>query len=348
MNWRRSLLEAAAGLQHRPAARASSASPRILVIRRNRLGDMICTLPLLHALRRRFPDAHLAVACDPPGAPIASASGVVDEVIVLAPRGVFSLFGNARKLQGFDWIIVAKGGFDRRQATLARLSNGKRRVGFDAAPSIYYTDPVPQPDPQAEHQIETLLRLLAPLEIAPDAVIDLPPLQLPAAADEFARTFFARPEWKVFSRFVLINISSTVRLKFRPRDFVLLAQRILVADATAAVLFVSAPAEQAVARELAASCGSKRIGAIATPGPLELAALMRRSALLITPEGGAAHLAAATGLAAVVLWSEGPFEKWRSRANNHIFVQAGPHEPFVPVDRAWQAIEPLLRPTAGT
>ncbi|HEY0256557.1 MAG TPA: hypothetical protein VGC39_03860, partial [Candidatus Methylacidiphilales bacterium] len=45
-------------------------SPRILVIRRNRMGDMICTLPLLHALRKGYPTAHLTVACDPAGAPI--------------------------------------------------------------------------------------------------------------------------------------------------------------------------------------------------------------------------------------------------------------------------------------
>jgi ADP-heptose:LPS heptosyltransferase len=348
MNWRQPFLEIAARLVRRPAPAASSASPRLLVIRRNRLGDMICTLPLLHALRGRFPHAHLAVACDPPGAPIAAAAGVVDDVIVLASGGAFSLFANARRLQGFDWVVMAKGGFDRRQATLARLGNGARRVGFDEPASIYYTDPVPLPDAPAEHQIETQLRLLAPLGIVPAPVIDLPPLEIPASAGEFARGFLARPEWKNISRFVLINISSTARLKFRPKDFVLLAQRMLVADANAAVLFVAAPADQSQARELALGCNSKRIAAIATPGPLELAALMRRAALIVTPEGGAAHLAAATGLAALVIWSEGPFEKWRSRAQNHVFVQAAAGEPLVPVERVWQALEPLLRPTTGT
>ena len=322
--------------------------PRILVIRRNRLGDMVCTLPLLHALRGRFPQAHLAIACDPPGAPIASASGVVNEVVVLGSSGAFPLLGNARRLQGCDWVIVAKGGFHRRQATLARLSNGTRRVGFDASPSLYYTDPVALPDPQAEHQIETLLRLAAPLEIAPPPVIDLPPLEIPAAARDFAEALFAPAPWKNFSRFVLINVSSTVRLRFRPRDFMLLAQRILVADAGAAVFFVAGPADQLQAHELALECNSTRIAAIATPGPLELAALMRRAALLITPEGGAAHLAAAVGLPALVIWSEGPFEKWRSRARNHVFVQADPYEPLIPVDRAWRALEPMLSQTAGT
>lgn len=348
MNWRAPLLDLGARLAHRPAVSASSASPRLLVIRRNRLGDMICTLPLLHAVRGRFPQAHLAVACDPPGAPIASASDVVNEVVVLGSSGLPALLGNARQLQGFDWVIVAKGGFDRRQAALARFTNGARRVGFDATPSLYYTDPVPLPDPQAEHQIETQLRLLAPLEITPPPVVDLPPLQIPAAASDFANALFAQPPLNAHSRFVLINVSSTVRLKFRPRDFIELAQRILMADAGTAVLFVAAPADQSHAREVARICNSNRAAAVATPGPLELAALMRRAALIITPEGGAAHLAAAVGLPALVIWSEGPFEKWRSRAKNHVFVQASPHEVFVPVDRAWQALDPMLSQTAGT
>jgi ADP-heptose:LPS heptosyltransferase len=347
MNWRRPFLDLGARWVRRPAVSAS-ASPRILVIRRNRLGDMICTLPLLHAVRGRFPQAHLAVACDPPGAPIASASGVVDEVVVLQSSGAFSLFGNARRLQNFDWVIVAKGGFDRRQATLARLTNGGRRIGFDASPSLYYTDPVPRPDPQSEHQIETLLRLAAPLGIAPPSVLDLPRLEIPATARDFANALFDQAPWKNFSRFVLINVSSTVRLRFRPNDFVLLAQRVLAANAGAAVLFVAGPNDRSRARELALSCESTRIAAIATPGPLELAAVMRRAALIVTPEGGAAHLAAAVGLPALVIWSEGPFRKWRSRARNHVFVQANPYEPLIPVDRAWQALEPMLPQPAGT
>lgn len=347
MNWRAPFLDLGARLVRRQRDPAAP-GPRILVIRRNRLGDMVCTLPLLHAVRDRFPQAHLAVACDPPGAPIAAASGAVNEVAILRSGGLPALLGNARRLQGFDWVIVAKGGFDRRQATLARLTNGARSIGFDTAPSLYYTDPVPWPGLQGEHQIETLLRLLAPLEITPPSVIDLPPLEIPAAARDFIDALFAQASWKIFSRFVLINFSSTVRLKFRPRDFILLAQRILGADAGAAVLFVAGPADQSRAREFALSCESSRIAAVATPGPLELAALMRRAALIVTPEGGAAHLAAAVGLPALVIWSEGPFEKWRSRAKNHVFVQAGPHEQFVPAERAWQALEPMLPQPAGT
>src|SRR5580658_7636658 len=99
---------------HRP--QVETPTPRILVVRRHRMGDMIYTLPLLHALRRHYPQAHLAVACDPAGEPIARACNVIDEVIVLSSSGNrwLSLLGDTTRLQNFDWVIAAKGGFDRR------------------------------------------------------------------------------------------------------------------------------------------------------------------------------------------------------------------------------------------
>ena len=35
-------------------------TPKILVIRRDNIGDLVCTTPLISALRRRFPEAEAA------------------------------------------------------------------------------------------------------------------------------------------------------------------------------------------------------------------------------------------------------------------------------------------------
>jgi ADP-heptose:LPS heptosyltransferase len=332
--------------RHRP--RRHPADPRILVIRRNRMGDMIYTLPLLNTLRRHFPKARLVVACDPLGEPIAQACPAVNDVVVLEPgwNPWQAAFKNAARLQDYDWVIAAKGGFDRRLAVLARLTNAAVRIGFVRRadrPSAYYTDPVALPgEPNEEHQIDTLLRLLKPLGMvrATGFTADLS-LRVPDAAREFASRILARPAFASSSRFMLINLSSTARLKFREEDFIALARRAL-GSTDLAIGFVAAPADQEKAREIAICMGSKRISAVETPEPLDLAALLERAALLITPEGGAAHLAAAVDTPALVLWSEGPFKKWHSRGRNHAFVHAEPGEETIPVDRVWQALQPFL------
>jgi ADP-heptose:LPS heptosyltransferase len=333
--------------KHQP--RRTAPDPRILVIRRNRLGDMIYTLPLLHALRRHHPQAHITVACDPLGEPIALACPAVNDVILLDPgwNPIQAAFRNAAHLQDYDWVIAAKGGFDGRLAMLTRLTNAAVRIGFARhadRPSAYYTDPVPLPPASStpEHQIETLLRLLAPLGLAKPTGFSVNlSLKLPDSAVQFARETRLKPPFSEARRFVLINISSTVPLKFGEEDFIALSKRLLnLTDL--AIGFVASPKDQQKAREIVMCMASKRIVAVETPGPLELAALMDDAAFVLTPEGGAAHLAAARKRPALVLWSEGPFEKWHSRHERHVFVQNQPNEPAIPLERVWEALQPFL------
>jgi ADP-heptose:LPS heptosyltransferase len=311
--------------KHQP--RRTAPDPRILVIRRNRLGDMIYTLPLLHALRRHHPQAHITVACDPLGEPIALACPAVNDVILLDPgwNPIQAAFRNAAHLQDYDWVIAAKGGFDGRLAMLTRLTNAAVRIGFTP-----------------EHQIETLLRLLAPLGLAKPTGFSVNlSLKLPDSAVQFARETRLKPPFSEARRFVLINISSTVPLKFGEEDFIALSKRLLnLTDL--AIGFVASPKDQQKAREIVMCMASKRIVAVETPGPLELAALMDDAAFVLTPEGGAAHLAAARKRPALVLWSEGPFEKWHSRHERHVFVQNQPNEPAIPLERVWEALQPFL------
>src|SRR5476651_615136 len=221
-------------LRRRRRPRRHPENPRILVIRRNRMGDMIYTLPLLHALRRHFPQAHLTVACDPLGAPIAQACPAVNDVIVLEPgwNPWQAALKNAARLQDYDWVIAAKGGFDRRLAVLTRLTNAAIRIGFERRadrPSAYYTDPVALPgDPHEEHQIETLLRLLKPVGLVKptEFTVDLS-LRVPDASEEFAAEILSKPPFAPSHRYMLMNFSSTVGLKFREEDFIALARRVL-------------------------------------------------------------------------------------------------------------------------
>jgi heptosyltransferase-3 len=331
----------------RRRARVSCDEPRILVIRRNRMGDMICTLPLLRTLRRRFPGAHLAVACDTAGVPIARACSAIDRVIPLRSGGALWLTPllRPREWQDFDWVIAAKAGFDQRLAGLTRLTNATRRVGYEnAARSDFYTDPVPIPaDLWRIHQIEATLGLLAPLGIAApvDPAADLK-LDLPESAVAFAQKL--APFWRD-RRLVLVNVSSTSPLRFREDDFVALIAE-LAGRPDLAVGVVGLPADLPHAEKLVSRAGApSRV--LATPGSLELAALTGHAHLLITGEGGAAHLAAAMGTPAVVLWSEGPFEKWYSRGPRHTFVRLEEGESLLPHDRVRAAIAPHLESERG-
>jgi len=60
---------------------------RILVVRPDRIGDVVLSTPLVRALRKRFPDAYLAELVRPYTAPVLEANPHLDEIIVDAPTG---------------------------------------------------------------------------------------------------------------------------------------------------------------------------------------------------------------------------------------------------------------------
>lgn len=166
-------------------------------------------------------------------------------------------------------------------------------------------------------------------------------LRVPEASREFAAEILSRPPFTETPAYMLLNFSSTVALKFREEDFIALCRRILGATKIAIGL-VAAPVDQQLTHEIAMCMASKRIVALETPGPMDLAALLERALLLFTPEGGAAHLAAAMGTPALVLWSEGPFKKWHSRGKRHAYIVAEPGEEMISLERVWQGLQPYL------
>ena len=71
-------------------------SPRILVIRRDNIGDLACTTPLLRALRSQLPDAYLAALVTQYNAAVLAGNPDLDAVIPIprpniAPRVKASL-----------------------------------------------------------------------------------------------------------------------------------------------------------------------------------------------------------------------------------------------------------------
>src|SRR5260221_14123407 len=58
------------------------AKPKILVIRRDNIGDLILTTPLIHALRRRFPKAWIGALVNSYNARVLEGNADLDEVFI--------------------------------------------------------------------------------------------------------------------------------------------------------------------------------------------------------------------------------------------------------------------------
>lgn len=116
---------------------------RVLVVRMSAIGDIVMASALIPALRRSWPDAHLAWLTEPAGADLLRHNPRLDEVLVW-PRGEWLRLGRERRygelvravwrfasklrVRRFDLVLDAQGLL--KSALWARLTGAPRRVGL--------------------------------------------------------------------------------------------------------------------------------------------------------------------------------------------------------------------------
>ncbi|AMS32460.1 hypothetical protein AEM42_08850 [Betaproteobacteria bacterium UKL13-2] len=129
----------------------TNSTTRILLVRRENIGDLILTTPLIRLLREQLPNAHMAALVNSYNAPILDGNDDLDEVfvytkgkhadswwgVVVARYELVRLFLKLRRMQ-FDDVILAEPTYTPRNIRLARFILGKpwssaecRVIGFE-------------------------------------------------------------------------------------------------------------------------------------------------------------------------------------------------------------------------
>src|SRR5882672_4387913 len=108
---------------------SSSASPRVLVIRRRYLGDIVLLGPVFRNLRLHWPGAVLAGLVEPAYASVLTMNPDVDETFVL-PRRKMEWPGFVRRLRGKNFSHVLDLDNNDRTAWISRLSGAPFRAAL--------------------------------------------------------------------------------------------------------------------------------------------------------------------------------------------------------------------------
>lgn len=169
--------------------KSKPASPRILVIRNDKLGDFMLAWPALALLRRNLPQAHIAVLVPSYTAPLAEICNVVDEVILDPKSGGEWRNGLALarllKPGRFDAVITLFSRFDTGLAVrLARVP--ERYAPATKLAQVFYNHRVPQrrshsEKPEYEYNLDLVRAYLADLGIDKPKPVEAPYLSFPPA-----------------------------------------------------------------------------------------------------------------------------------------------------------------------
>jgi len=302
---------------------------RIALIKPSALGDIIHALPVLTALRRRYPHAHITWVVNQVYAPLLHGHRDLNEVLSFDRRAsrrglraaVRSWLGFLSELRRrrFDVAIDLQG--LTRSAVMMAATGAKRRVGLSTAregATWTYTDVVSVADFNAIHAVDRCWRIAEAFGVG-DAAKEFP-IPIPDEARRWAESAthgYPRP-W-----LMLGPGARWITKRWPPEHFAALARRAW--DSFGGTVFFvggeeETPAALAVRRRLSGPCRDLT-GRTTLP---RLAALLQRADAMLANDTGPLHLAAALGRPIVA-----PYTCTRVRLNGPYPLQPGAIETTV-------------------
>ena len=295
----------------------------LLVRLRVGLGDLLCTVPAVRALRAARPDLHVALATWPEmSGVVARMATWVDELVPFpgapgiperTPDGTLPQWSAAMVERRWDLAVQAYG--DNAAANAVTAATGARRVGGFAPTGATGLDPALHlPYPAARHEVDRHLVLLEHLGLPAGAPRGLEwPL---TAEDEQA----ARAPGLTAGAYAVLHPGATSASRRWPVErFAEVADGL--ADAGLAVAVGGVPGEAATTRAVVAACRAPVVDLTGRTSLGAYAVLLRDAAVVVANDTGTAHLSAAVGGRVVTLFLSGDPVRWRHPAHLQTVVR---------------------------
>ena len=311
-----------------PSLPTSVVAPkRILVIRLDRLGDVILSTPVLDALRRTFPHAFIAMMVRPACREVLEGNPHLNEVIVYQKEGAHRTirgtirFARALRRDAFDTALVLHP--SNRSHWIPWLAGIPRRIGYDRKSAWLLTHRLPHRKQEGEqHEVRYALDMLQVFGIAPGAPQPFMPIH-PEAAKRI-EMLVGDHAIQSAERLVAIHPSaSCVSKRWMPQRFAEVADR-LIAEHGVRVCVIG---DEAAGPHAQAMVGAMRRPALNLVGQVsvaELAALLKRCELLISNDSGPVHVAAAVGTPVVDIFGRNQRglspQRWGPLGEGHVVL----------------------------
>lgn len=290
---------------------------RVVVFRALQLGDMLCAVPALRALRQALPAAHITLVGLPWAWQFASRFGNYLDAFVPfpghpalpeQPADVDSLeaFHANMHARHFSLAIQLHGSGVASNAIVAGFgathNAGFRAPGSGELPG-FDTHPYPATGPEPLRLLALTRWLGAPSQ---DGTLEFP--LGPADWDELAASGLG--EGLVPGRYLCVHAGARTSAKrWPPAQFADVADQLAAEFGLATVLTGSA-GETGVAAQVASHMKTPARNAAAPISIGAMAALMRGACLLLSNDTGVSHIAAGLGLRSVIIFSNADMDRW--------------------------------------
>lgn len=310
-----------APLAWRRARRPAATVRRVLLLRLERIGDLLMTIDAIRDARRAWPDATIDLAVGSWNVPIARLIPEVSEVLVadapwLARGGTASwaaAIAAARAWRRRRYDLVVNIEPDIRGNVLAWLTRAPDRVGYASGGggALLTQASIYEPLTHASENARRLIARAAGQPFDTAASSSTPRLTVPASALAAADALLgAAPP------LVGVHVSGGRESKQWHLDRFAAVARALATDRGATIVLTGGPADRPLVDEVAGRLEGVRI--VRTDGRVDLpvlAAILARLDVFVTGDTGPMHLAAAVGTPVVALFGPSNPARYGPRAS---------------------------------
>jgi heptosyltransferase II len=276
---------------------------RILIVRTDRVGDVILTTPVIKALRDAYPGAYLAMAVRPYTKVIVEGNPYLDEVIVYdkdgAQKSWFSALRFSRDLakKRFDLAIVVNP--SNRSNLIPFLAGIPKRVGYDRKLGWLLTDRIKDTKFEGlKHEIEYNLDLVRTLGIEPGDKTTFMPIS--ENSEKWAEAVLSKYNIRPADKLCVLNPGASDNSKMWPAErYAQVAEKL--AQKGMKIVILGGPQDQAVCREVIKRLRCPCIDMVANNDISQAASFLRRASLFISSDTGPMHIASSLGVPVIAI-----------------------------------------------
>lgn len=311
----------------------------ILIVKLSAIGDVIQTLPMAEALKKQFPRACIDWVVEEDASDLLLGHPALSRVLIsrrkswqklLFKRGVLwttlremGKFIRELRSQEYDWVIDNHGIF--KSGLMVALSRGRRKIGFQRSAGIanegsyLFTHERYKPLSIERPALERYLHLVAQIGVqVGQTSLDFPiPPESLKKAETFLRQsgFFSRPV------VVIHPIAKWLTKEWPQENFARLIQGLQ--QKRASVVITGSPEDEEAVREILRRVNSspRVLNLVGKTSLKELAGIFSLSDLVLTPDTGPMHLAAAVKVPLIAMF--GPTAPWRTGpyGDSHVIIR---------------------------
>lgn len=288
---------------------------RILMIRTDLMGDLVLSLPAVHALRRAYPDAEIDMLVMPPNVGIIKHDPAISRIVTYDPNiwrrpNAFLTLASYRKFLGlihelrsakYDLCLSLAGDW---ASVFAFLSGARRRVGYrgEAYP-FFMTDPVPGRRYRTrQHEVDYIAGLARAAGGMVEGDQREPVLRVGEQARAEIKALLAANGVQEDTLLIAAHAGATNGLAKRwpiPHWAKLADQ--LIEQLGATVVLTGAASDAEIVDAVVARMRQKPLNLVGKTNVPQLVALLERCNLVMSGDSGPLHIAGAVGTPVVAI-----------------------------------------------